>query len=229
MIDEYASLAAPRPASKGLSSRAAATVGAPANARGPYPLHVDRLARIISHVAHPALVVTLLLVSLPLRVPGTPWLPALLGALFTTGIPSLALFLMRYRGQVSNLHVTAREQRRPLLVVALVSILIGITLLLVINAPGVVLLDVGLVLAGLLITGAVTLMWKISIHSAVAAFAFLYAGADSIAGVHLAVVATAAVGWSRIRIDHHTPTQVMAGTVVGAFVSLMGWLVTLAG
>lgn len=229
MIDEDAGLAAPRPASDGLRSRAAAPVDARAYTRSPYSLHVDRLARIISHVAHPALVVTLLLVSLPLRVPGTPWLPTVIGALFTTGIPSLALFLMRYRGQVSNLHVTAREQRRPLLVVALVSILIGIALLLVINAPGVVLLDVGLVLAGLLITGAVTLMWKISIHAAVAAFAFLYAGADVIAGAHLAVVATAAVGWARIRIDHHTPAQVMAGTAVGAIVSLMGWMVTLAG
>lgn len=202
---------------------------APAHKPEPYSRYVDRLARIISHVAHPALVVTLLLLSLPLRVSGTPWLPVLIGVLFTTGIPSLSLFVMRYHGQVSNLHVTAREQRRPLLVISLVSILIGVALLLVVNAPRVVLLDVGLVLAGLLITGAVTLMWKISIHAAVAAFAFLYAGADAVAGAHLAVVATAIVGWARIRIDHHTPAQVMAGTAVGAIVSLLGWMVTSAG
>ncbi|QXQ11947.1 phosphatase PAP2 family protein [Paeniglutamicibacter sp. Y32M11] len=39
-------------------------------------------------------------------------------------------------------------------------------------------------------------------------------------GVQLTVALIALVGWARIRIGHHTPTQVAAGTLVGVLVSL---------
>jgi membrane-associated phospholipid phosphatase len=187
---------------------------------------VERTARLISHLAAPAILVSLLLLSLPLREPGVSWGSALLATVFTTGLPWIALLLARRAGRVSDIHVTRREQRWPLLVFCLVSIAAGLGLLAWTGAPGAVMREVLLVLAGLIVTGAVTLWWKISIHAAVAAFVFFTAGAGVPWGAHAAAAGLVLVCWSRVRLNHHTPSQVAAGSLVGLAVSLAGWFLT---
>ncbi|WP_102159465.1 phosphatase PAP2 family protein [Zhihengliuella halotolerans] len=182
------------------------------------------IATLLSHVFSPALIGTLVLLSIPLRHPVATWSSALLATAFTIAIPWVALVAMRWSGHVSDIHVTRREQRWPLLLITLVSILIGLGILTLTAAPAVVVGEVGLFLLGLLLVGAVNLFWKLSIHAAVASFAALYCLLALPLGPHLAVLVVALVGWSRVRIAHHTPSQVLAGTVVGVLVSLGGLL-----
>ncbi|MCO1337471.1 hypothetical protein BJH93_00940 [Kocuria polaris] len=176
----------------------------------------------------PALIGTLVLLSIPLRHPEATWPATLLAVAFTIAIPWLALVAMRWSGRVSDIHVTRREQRWPILLIALISILAGLGILAMTAAPVVVVGEVGLFLAGLLIVGAVNLVWKLSIHAAVASFAALHCLLALPLGPHLAVLVVALVSWSRVRIAHHTPSQVLAGCVVGVLVSL-GGLLPLAG
>lgn len=184
---------------------------------------MERLAGLVSHLAPPALLVSLLLLGLPLRVPGVGWGYASLALLFTTGQPWLALLWARWKGRVSDLHVTRREQRWPLLLFCLVLIVVGLGLLAWTGAPSAMVRQVLLVLAGLLVTGLVTLGWTISIHAAVAAFVFFTAGAGGVVGAHAAAAGLALVCWSRVKLSHHTPAQVAAGSLVGIVVSLAGW------
>lgn len=188
------------------------------------PLTTSRLPGLISHVLAPTILATVLLALTPLRFPEVPWGQALLATTFTTLIPWAALIWARGRGTVSDVHVTRREQRWPLLLVALASILAGLVLMLVMRAEPVMIREVLLILAGLLATGAVTLVWKISIHVAVAAFVFLHAFADQPYGPYLAVAMVAVVSWARVRLSHHTSSQVFAGALVGALVGMLGLL-----
>lgn len=181
-----------------------------------------QLARVLSHVLAPTILATALLLLTPLRFPSVPWSQALLATTFTTLIPWAVLGWARATGKVSNVHVTEREQRWPLLLVALVSILCGIGLMVLTHAQAMMIREVLLILAGLLITGAITLVWKISIHVAVASFVFLHTFADQTYGPYLAVAMVALTSWSRVKISHHTSSQVFAGAIVGALVGLLG-------
>jgi membrane-associated phospholipid phosphatase len=71
-------------------------------------------------------------------------------------------------------------------------------------------------LAGLM---AITVKWKISVHSAVSSGAVamlaLAYGPWMLAGY----VLVALVGWSRIALRDHTPAQVVAGAALGAAIA----------
>lgn len=182
------------------------------------------LPRLLSHILAPTILVTVLLALAPLRFPEVPWGQALLATTFTTLIPWAALMWARARGKVTDVHVTRREQRWPLLLVALASILAGLVLLFVTRAEPVMIREILLILAGLLATGAITLVWKISIHVAVAAFVFLHAFAAQPYGPYLAVAVVAVTSWARVQLSHHTSSQVFAGAVIGALVGMLGLL-----
>lgn len=182
------------------------------------------LPAAISHVFAPTILVTALLILTPLRFSHVSWGQALVAAMFTTLIPWAVLGWARAKGTVDDVHVTRREQRWPLLLVALVSILVGLTLLWVMHAEPVMIREVLLILVGLLLTGCITLAWKISIHVAVAAFVFLHAFDGFVFGPHLAVAMVAIISWARVQLQHHTSSQVFAGAVIGALVGLLDLL-----
>ncbi|WP_394163537.1 phosphatidic acid phosphatase [Galactobacter valiniphilus] len=185
---------------------------------------MNRLAHVLSAVASPAVLVSLVLLSTPLRSPSATWGEAVVATIFTTGIPWCVLAGMKWAGKVSDLHVTRREQRWPLLLVCLASLATGLLILGMGMHSLSLVSEVSLVLLGLVLTGAVTLVWKISLHAAVAAYCALHVLAGSMLGAHVALCFVLIVAWSRVRIMHHTSTQVTAGAVVGALVSLVGWL-----
>jgi membrane-associated phospholipid phosphatase len=192
------------------------------------PPSMKRLPRLLSHVFAPTILVTVLLALTPLRFPQVAWGQALLATTFTTLIPWAVLGWARARGKVTDVHVTRREQRWPLLLVALASILGGLTLMIFTHAEPVMIREVLLILAGLLVTGVITLVWKVSIHVAVAAFVFLHAFAEQPWGPYLAVAMVAVTSWSRVQLAHHTSSQVFAGAIIGALVGMLG-LIPLSG
>lgn len=72
---------------------------------------------------------------------------------------------------------------------------------------------------------AANLVWKLSVHSAVAAYVGLALLAPLPAvGAALALMLASATGWSRIKLGDHTPGQVLAGHAVGCVVYAVGLL-----
>lgn len=185
---------------------------------------MEKYAKVISDLASPPIIVTLILLSIPLRYSQIPWAPTLIATLFVALIPWAALIWMRAKGKVTDIHVTQRHQRWPILLLTLISLLTGLVILWAMAAPSQVLIEVLLILTGLLIVGVANLVWKLSIHTALITFAALHCLTAAPIGAHLAVVVIGLVGWARIRIQHHTPTQVLAGALVGVLVSLGDFL-----
>ena len=183
-----------------------------------------RLPWLISHLCAPTVLVTALLMFTPLRFPQVSWPHALVATTFTMLIPWAVLVWARKTGKVSDIHITRREQRWPLLLTALASILLGLALMVWLRVEPVLLREVLLILSGLLITGGITLRWKISIHVAVAAFVALHILEDQPFGAAVAVAVVGILSWSRVQLRHHTSSQVFAGAVVGAMVSLFALL-----
>ncbi len=165
---------------------------------------------------------TLFLIGQPLLHPQVSWGHALLAATFVTLIPTLVLIAMRQRGIVGDRHVTTRSQRAPILIIAGLSIAVGFVVLALVHADPLLFGEVGGILLGLVVCFGITVFWKVSIHGAVATYVALAAtAAVPLFGPVAALLFSSFIGWSRVRIGHHTASQVMAGQVVGCAVYLV--------
>lgn len=186
----------------------------------------SRLAWTVTHALSPVVLVSAYLLLLPLRAPSTSWLQGLVATVFVTGLPWLFLVWMKRRGQVTDLHVRERTQRWPVFAVAAASLLLGFGAEVLLGAPAAVFGAMALILTGLLICAIVNLRWKLSVHTAVAAFIWLGVFAPLPWGSAAALLLTMLVGWSRIEVRHHTPTQVLAGALVGCILFSAGLLLS---
>ncbi|WP_416906387.1 phosphatase PAP2 family protein [Micromonospora echinospora] len=153
---------------------------------------------------------------------GVGW--ALVGALFCSLIPNSLIWWGVRRGRLTDHHVRVREQRRTPLTLGLVSVLIGLALLVGLRAPRpVIAIVVVMFVVGLAVT-LVNLVWKLSIHAAVAA------GSAAVLVIVFgpALLSTAPlvalVGWSRVQLREHTISQVVAGVAIGLAVAVPTFL-----
>lgn len=184
-------------------------------ATGELPRQGSPWAWTVTYLFSPAVLVSAYLLLMPLRRPETTWLQAVVAMVFTTGLPWLGVVWMRHSGRVTDLHVRERSQRWPVFVLAGTSLLLGCGALMLMEAPAAVFSALGLILAGLLICLVVNLRWKISVHTAVAAFIWLSVFSGPAWGPAAALFMTLLVGWSRLELRRHTPGQVLAGALVG--------------
>lgn len=180
------------------------------------------IARALTEAFAPAPVGTVALVVVAWHFSPTPgdaikWLGV--SALFVVVLPFAFLVGQVRRGRVTDIHVRRREQRLPIILVFLASWCALIVLLVARGAPRalVALLNAGII--ALVVTGAITLRWKISLHVGVASgvltvFVLLF-GPGTLALVPLLPL----IGWARVRLRDHTFFQVFAGALVGSVVS----------
>lgn len=171
----------------------------------PVNLVVAILLAVGAHYGHPA-------------AAGVAWGAA--ASLFAGVIPYLYLLAGIHRGQFGDRHVRRREERARGILVTIVSVLAGFALLVAGHGPRGLVALVLAMLAGLAVTLAITLAWKISIHGAVAAgcsavLAIVFGSQTLFWSVPL----TAAVAWSRVKLRDHTPAQVLGGIPMGAIVA----------
>lgn len=153
------------------------------------------------------------------RQPGvSPWwgVPA---ALFAAGLPFGYVVRAVRRGRLSSHHIPERADRRVPLLFGVLSLLVGLALLVALGAPR----DIVAVLvaggAGLAVYVVITHWWKISIHSGVAAGTAVILIAVYGAAVLFVVLLVPLVGWARVRLNAHTPAQVVVGVLVGTAIS----------
>ncbi|MDQ2786004.1 MAG: hypothetical protein M3Y58_13495, partial [Chloroflexota bacterium] len=150
-----------------------------------------------------------------------------MSALFVVILPFAFLIGQVRRGRVTDIHVRRREQRLPIILVFLSAWLVLIALLATLGAPHELIALIGAGMATLVVIGAITLRWKISLHVGVASgvltvFTLLF-GFGMLALVPLLPL----IGWARIELRDHTFFQVFAGALVGSVVSGGAFMIAL--
>ena len=188
-----------------------------------------RLARLITEVLAPANVgsATFLLVawdSTPSVAETLRW--GLLTILFAIALPfSFILWGVRRR-RFTDHHIRLREQRPVALVVGIASAPVGLILIAILGAPRELIALVVAMEVGLIISLAITLFWKMSIHVASVAGSIVIL--VLVLGPPFIVLApvVALVRWARVELGDHTPAQVAAGAAIGAAVAgvIFTWL-----
>lgn len=181
-----------------------------------------RLARLITEVLAPANVgsATFLLVawhSTPTIAEALRW--GLLTILFAIALPfSFILWGVRRR-RFTDHHIRLREQRPVALVVGIASALVGLILIAILGAPRELIALVVAMEVGLIISLAITLFWKMSIHVASVAGAIVILILVFGPLVLIMAPSVALVAWARVELGDHTPSQTLAGATVGAAVA----------
>jgi membrane-associated phospholipid phosphatase len=183
------------------------------------------IARAVTEVLAPAnLVIGVLLAvawhSAPTTASRLAW-----GAIAAgfAGVLPLAYLLRGVRqGRWDDHHVGEREKRPAVIVLILSFVVVGTALLAVAGAPRELLALLGAMVAGLVVTLAITLAWKISVHAAVASGTVVVL--TLVFGPVAAVLAllVVLVGWSRVALGDHTVGQVVGGALAGG---LVAWVV----
>jgi len=182
----------------------------------------SRAARIITELLAPVPVATILLFIVAWHSTHSLAQSLVWGgvsALFATLVPLLYLLRGVRRRQFTDRHVRLREQRPLAFLVGIASLLIGLALMVVMGAPRELLALVAAMGVGLIVSLLVTLLWKISVHVAVVAGAVVIL--VLVFGPLLLILGplVALVGWARVEVGDHTPTQVIAGSGLGATVA----------
>jgi len=105
---------------------------------------------------------------------------------------------------VEDHHVGEREKRPKVILAILGSVLAGVVLMVVLGAPRELLALMAAMAAGLVVTLAITLVWKVSMHAAVAAgtAVILVLVFGPVLNALWGVVAL--IGWSRVALRDHT-------------------------
>lgn len=105
------------------------------------------------------------------------------------------------------------------LVVGITSSLVGPILIATLGAPRELIALVVAMEVGLIISLAITFFWKMSIHVASVAGAIVILVLVFGPGVLALAPVVVLVGWARVELHDHTPSQVAAGAVIGALVA----------
>jgi hypothetical protein len=146
-------------------------------------------------------------------IAGIGW--ALLAVLAALVLPALMVNRGIRRGAYADRHVPDRRQRVPVMLAAIGCVAAALFVLAVAGAPREVIALTFTMLAAVTALTAVTTVWKISIHCAVAAggvtVLIITFGAVMAAGYLL----VALVSWSRVVLRDHTAAHAAAGIAAG--------------
>jgi len=147
-------------------------------------------------------------------LPGLGW--GLLAALFAAVLPTLFITRGITRGSWDDRNVGAKGPRLIVLSFITASVTLGLILLAVFGAPHELTWYFGCLLGSVAVLAAITIVWKISIHCAVASGAVTILSLIFGPWVTPAYALVALVAWSRVALKDHTTAQVLAGVVLGA-------------
>jgi len=149
--------------------------------------------------------------------------------LFFGVLPGVILSYMRYRGRVPALYLPQREQRHGMLLWGSVWYGAGWALLWALDASGPLLAAGAVFGVNALAVWVINRWWKISIHAtgvAGGAGMLHFFWGPGWASLVLALPLLA-VMWARLRLQAHTPAQVVAGALLGvtSATALAAWAV----
>ncbi|SBT41352.1 phosphatase PAP2 family protein [Micromonospora narathiwatensis] len=177
-----------------------------------------RLARLVTEVLAPGVLVTAMPLVVAAQVSHDPWEFLAWGGtalLFCAVIPVGVIVHGVRRGRLSDRHVGDRTQRARPLLTGLASVAVGMVLLAVLRAPA----ELFAMIVVIFVVGAACTLvnhwWKLSIHAAVAAASTAVLVLLFGPALHVGWLLVTTVAWSRVELRDHTWPQVVAGTVAG--------------
>ncbi|MFD0416826.1 hypothetical protein [Streptomyces sp. NPDC127108] len=181
----------------------------------------SRSARLITDGMEPRNVIVLVSLGVGLAqdnpLTGLAW--ALEAVLFAAVIPVAYIKYGMRRGMWADRHVGQRQRRLLLIPVIMASVATGIGGMLWLEAPRQMLALVAAMLATLAVLLPITVFWKISVHTSVAAGALAMLADAYSPLLWIATPVVALIAWSRIILRDHTVAQTVAGAAVGAVVA----------
>jgi membrane-associated phospholipid phosphatase len=140
----------------------------------------------------------------------------LLAALFAGVLPAAFLAYGVRRGLWADRNVGARRPRLIVLGFITASVAAGLVVLIACGAPRLLTGYLAFMLASIAVLAAITFVWKISIHCAVASGSVVILALSFGPLVLLGYALVAVLGWSRVALGDHTAWQVIAGAALGA-------------
>ena len=181
-----------------------------------------RVARLVTEILAPIVLIVVLTLVIAVLSSDDLWRGLVLAAVaifFAGALPYSILLLGVRRGRLGDRHLLRREERPAMMVIGLISAGLGLAVMHALRAPTDLYALVVAMTAGVAVALAVSVFWKISIHTAcVAGTVVVLAFLVSPWLLMLAPIAFL-TGWARVVLRDHTPAQVVVGGVVGALVS----------
>jgi membrane-associated phospholipid phosphatase len=146
-------------------------------------------------------------------------------AMFAGVLPMVFISRGVRSGRWADRYVGAKRPRLIVLSFIIASVAVGLALLVSLGAPGELTGYIGCMLGSVAVLAAITSVWKISIHCAVASgsvtiLTLLFG--PWLAPAYLLVGLTA---WSRVVVKDHTAAQVIAGSVLGAAAAIVTYAI----
>ena len=180
-----------------------------------------RMARLVTEVLSPVvlIVAVILIVAVNSAGVGRGLALGLVAVLFAGVFPYAVVLIGVRRGQLTYHHISRREQRPPIMVFTLASVLVGLVVLGWLDAPRDLFALLASLVVGNVLALPITSFWKISIHAAAAAATVVSLAILVSPWSLLFVPLVVLTGWARVEIRDHTSGQVVAGATVGAVVS----------
>ncbi len=139
------------------------------------------------------------------------------------GIPSLYAAVAFSLGHTPSIFISDGRQRTVPLVLAALSCSFGTLYLHGQGAPTYVIILMGAYASSAFLASLITWRWTISLHVAGAVVPWLV-GLVCVGVLYWALLPVPViVGWARIRRREHTTGQILAGSLVGAGSTAVGW------
>jgi hypothetical protein len=180
---------------------------------------VTRIARVVTELLSPAIVVILLPIAVAWQATGHDAARTLLWgvvvATFSSVLPMAFIIRGARLGRWDGHHVRDREHRLIPLLACLLSALAGMVVLVLGSAPRDVIALAWAMIVTLMACLLITRWWKVSLHATVAAGAVATLALLYGPWLLLLVALLGLVCWSRVRLTDHTTTQVLAGAALG--------------
>lgn len=193
--------------------------------RIPQPSRRDRWAGRVSHVFSPPVAGAGGLIAVAARM-DTPaaWAWSLADIALAVALPLLFVVWLAQTGRVSGIELQHRHERARPYCIALLGATLAAGASFVFDAPRALTVLLCALAVQTLILSAVTVWWKISLHTAAitgaAVVAWHVAGP---AGLAIAALVPL-VAWARVALGRHTPGQTVAGALVGGLIYITAFL-----
>lgn len=191
------------------------TRAAPGAADSAATTFTARFARVVTEALTPAVLVAGIAVAVAWHSRSIGW--GIVAVLFASGIPITYIIRGVRRGHYHDHHVSVRERRPTVILFAAASVGVGLAPMILFRAPRELVALVVAMLAGLVLTLAVTKWWgKVSFHSAVASGTATTLLLVFGPWLHLTWLVVGLVVWARVRLEEHTVAQTLTGAGLGA-------------
>lgn len=182
-------------------------------------------ARVISDVLSPPVVWAALAFPIAFRAAESPDQALVWGGIYAALVcvlPAVYVIWMVWRGQITDIHMPYRHERIRPFIVSVIGALLAWGALRLMSAPP---LLPTFTLFSLFAIGAmlgITLVWQISMHTMSVSCAVVASGVLFGLGTGLLLSPLIpVVGAARLKLNRHTPAQVIGGFALGAGLTLL--------